>query len=80
MYIVSAWLAAGWLSANQVNIKGGGNGGKLVERFKKKHVRNHSLPDSQLVSMMVQLKKDEKSQSALCINGSHLYVPGILLF
>lgn len=59
---------------------GGGGGGGLVERFKKKHSRNHSLPDSQLSSMLGQLKKDEKSQSALCINGPHLYVPGILIF
>ena len=47
-----------------------------MKRFKKKHNRNRSLPDSQLVAAMGQLKKDEKSQSSLCINGPHLYVSG----
>ena len=49
-----------------------------MKRFIKQHVRNRSLPDVKQVAKS-GLRKDDTTKSALCINGSHLYVPGIMV-
>ncbi|CAK8675770.1 rab11 family-interacting protein 2-like isoform X1 [Clavelina lepadiformis] len=62
-------------SSLQRSSSGGSEDGNLAQRIKR-HVRNRSMPDSQLTTMMGELHKTERSKSAVCINGSHLYVPG----
>nr|XP_002126049.1 rab11 family-interacting protein 1 isoform X1 [Ciona intestinalis] len=59
------------------NSVGGGSKNTLQVPVIKKHIRNHSLPENHLKTVLGQLRKnDQASKSALCVNGSHFYVPG----
>nr|CAB3265354.1 rab11 family-interacting protein 1 [Phallusia mammillata] len=61
------------ISSSLSRSNSGGSSDKGHGSAMKQHVRNRSMPNAQLKTVMGQL---HPSKSDVCINGNHLYVPG----